>query len=442
MLHKRSFTYLLGTQTMSNAADVIYIMALVSLVLKGTDSIISAILVPLIRVGVQMVSGFLAPLLMVRYQLPAILFISQLGQLILFLVLASYLLLVDGDPSWLLVFGLVAGMSFFDGWTTPARNALIPRLASGDALMRANSLVSISDQIVQFAGWGLSGVLVAMLGDRTLLLAGLLYLLAMVFTSLIRDPHEAEHYLVSLRTRVADLTTLEDEIPLQQDHGARASAEGEAAADGKTKWQILREGWGIIGSTPKLVSLVFMDMIDMLGSSVWVGAFTLAFAEQVLHRGEEWWGFINAAYFAGAVGGGLIVYAIVDRVKGRLAYAMIGGMAGYGILTALYAVNAQPFLTLAIVLLMGPAAELAAVSRRTLVQQSASAQDLPKVLAAQSTLINFAFCVSLILMGWIADRFGIVNLYLFAAAMTGVAVVVGLLFRKSLAAGSLEQVNS
>ncbi len=31
-MHKRSFTYLLGTQTMSNAADILYIMALVSLV--------------------------------------------------------------------------------------------------------------------------------------------------------------------------------------------------------------------------------------------------------------------------------------------------------------------------------------------------------------------------------------------------------------------------
>lgn len=69
-MHKRSFTYLLGTQTMSNAADILYIMALVSLVFHETDSIFSSVLVPLLRMGAQMISGFLAPLILVRFQLP------------------------------------------------------------------------------------------------------------------------------------------------------------------------------------------------------------------------------------------------------------------------------------------------------------------------------------------------------------------------------------
>lgn len=69
-MHRRSFTYLLGTQTMSNAADILYIMALVSLVFHETDSIFSSVLVPLLRMGAQMISGFLAPLILARFQLP------------------------------------------------------------------------------------------------------------------------------------------------------------------------------------------------------------------------------------------------------------------------------------------------------------------------------------------------------------------------------------
>ncbi len=76
-MHKRSFTYLLGTQTMSNAVDILYIMALVSLVFHETDSIFSSVLVPLLRMGAQMISGFLAPLILARFQLPFILFVSQ-----------------------------------------------------------------------------------------------------------------------------------------------------------------------------------------------------------------------------------------------------------------------------------------------------------------------------------------------------------------------------
>ncbi|MBE0342495.1 MFS transporter, partial [Paenibacillus sp. 28ISP30-2] len=78
-MHKRSFTYLLGTQTMSNAADILYIMALVSLVFHETDSIFSSVLVPLLRMGAQMISGFLAPLILARFQLPFILFVSHFG---------------------------------------------------------------------------------------------------------------------------------------------------------------------------------------------------------------------------------------------------------------------------------------------------------------------------------------------------------------------------
>lgn len=175
-----------------------------------------------------------------------------------------------------------------------------------------------------------------------------------------------------------------------------------------------------------------MDMIDLLGGSVWVGAFTLAFAQQVLHKSEAWWGYINAAYFAGAIGGGIVVLACVKHLQRRLLPAMLAGMAGYGLLTAWYALNTLPPLTLLIVLLMGLPAEMSVVSRRTMMQMSVSVQDLPKVLSAQATLTSLTFCISLLLMGWIADHLGIVNLYLFSAVLTLIAVIYGVFSRRAL----------
>ncbi|MGM1023250.1 MAG: MFS transporter [Bacillota bacterium] len=433
-MHKRSFTYLLGTQTMSNAADILYIMALVSLVFHETDSIFSSVLVPLLRMGAQMISGFLAPLILARFQLPFILFASQFGQLAFFALLLGHLWSAGTSPVWVLVFTLVAAMSFLDGWTTPARNALIPRLASGEGLMRANSLVSVSDQTVQLAGWGLSGVLVAMLGsEKTLLVAVGLYMIAMIFTSLIRDPLEGKaHYLLQPGTRVRSGDSLASTSPAQLEDTLYGPESESPALPPKRKKEILREGWSLIGASRRLKALIFMDMIDLLGGSVWVGAFTLAFAQQVLHKSEAWWGYINAAYFAGAIGGGIIVLACVKYLQRRLLSAMLAGMACYGLLTAWYALNTLPPLTLLIVLLMGLPAEMSVVSRRTMMQMSVSVHDLPKVLSAQATLTSMTFCISLLLMGWIADHLGIVNLYLFSALLTLIAVIYGIFSRHAL----------
>jgi hypothetical protein len=411
----RPFYFLWTTQTAANAADVLYIMALTVLVLNQTESLVSAAFMPLMRSGAQMLSSLIAPLLINRFRLPALLLFSQTGQFLLFVCLAVYLQLNGDDSSLVLVFALVFVMSFLDGWTVPARNALIPRLVAHErGLLKANGLISVSDQVVQFAGWGLSGVIVALLGaSHTLLLTAVIYGLAAALTLGVKEPAEVEP--VHQQTEV---------LP------------DENAASPSSRWHTLTEGWKIIWRMPRLRLLTFMDIIDMLGGSVWVGAFTLAFVQVALGQSEEWWGFINAAYFAGTVGGGLLVLALGRAIGNRFLTAMLIGMAGYGILTVFYSLNTQPFIALILVLLMGPFAELSIINRRTLIQRSVSKEMLPKVLSAQASLLHLVFCTSLLVMASLAEWFGIVNLYLFAAGLTMLALWVGLLGRRSFHNGA------
>lgn len=412
----RPFYYLWTTQTAANAADVLYIMALTVLVLDRTDSLVSAALMPLMRSGAQMLSGLIAPLLIKRFKLTSLLLLSQTGQFLLFIALALYLQLNGNNASLIIVFALVFVMSFLDGWTVPARNALIPRLVSQEqGLLKANGLISVSDQVVQFAGWGLSGMIVAVMGaSPTLLLTAVIYGLAAAFTLGVREPG--------------------DTIP---EHQQTNASPDEQAASSASNWHTLTEGWTMIWRMPRLRLLTFMDIIDMLGGSVWVGAFTLAFVQAALGQGEEWWGFINAAYFAGTVSGGLLVLALARTIGSRYLSAMLIGMAGYGILTALYALNTEPVLALILVLLMGPFAELSIINRRTLIQRSVAKDMLPKVLSAQASLLHLVFCISLLVMAGLAEQFGIVNLYLLAAGLTLLALIVGLFgLRAFQAAGS------
>ncbi|PZT56511.1 MFS transporter [Paenibacillus silvae] len=403
----RPFYYLWTTQTAANAADVLYIMALTVMVLDRTNSLVSTALLPLMRSGAQMLSSFAAPLLIQRFQLSRLLLLSQTGQFLLFICLALYLQLNGNSSSLMLVFSLIFVMSFLDGWTTPARNALIPRLVTHEqGLLKANGLMSVSDQVVQFAGWGLSGVIVAWIGSSpTLMVTAIIYGLAAAFTIGVQEPNHADSMAKSKSQKSAEIT----------------------AETGTNRWQTLTEGWKMIWQTPRLRVLTFMDMIDMLGGSIWVGAFTLAFVQVALGQGEEWWGFINAAYFAGTIGGGLLVLVLAKVIGCRYFGVMMLGMAGYGVLTAIYAMNSQPLAALILVMLMGPFAELAMINRRTLIQSSVAAPMLPKVLSAQASMMHLVFCISLLGMAWLAEYIGIVNLYLFAAALTILAIVAGLL---------------
>ncbi|WJH29106.1 MFS transporter [Paenibacillus sp. CC-CFT742] len=403
----RPFYFLWTTQTAANAADVLYIMALTVLVLDRTDSLVSAALMPLMRSGAQMLSSLIAPLLINRFKLSNLLLMSQVGQFLLFIGLAVYLQFNGEASSLVLVFLLVFVMSFLDGWTTPARNALVPRLVLREqGLLKANGLLSVSDQIVQFAGWGLSGIIVAFMGaSPTLLLTAVIYGLAAVFTLGVKEPVRSEI----------------DEKELD------ALSSNDISEIGTSKWHTLTEGWKMIWETPRLRVLTFMDMIDMLGASIWVGAFTLAFVQVALGQGEEWWGFINAAYFAGTIGGGLLVLALARTIGNRYVLVMMIGMAGYGVLTALYALNTLPVVALILVMFMGPFAELSVINRRTLIQHSVDKQLLPKVLSAQASLMHLVFCISLLGMAGLAEYIGIVNLYLFAAGLTILALLVGLL---------------
>ncbi|QNK55995.1 MFS transporter [Paenibacillus sp. PAMC21692] len=393
----RSFYYLLGTQTSSNMADILYTMALTVMVLNQTDSLISATLVPLIRGAMGMISGSVAPLLMARFKLTRLLFVSQLGQFVVFSLLVLYLW-NRGDSSVLLpVLLLVSVLSFLDGWTTPSRNSLVPRLVGLDSeLLKANGMLSVSDQIVQFAGWGLSGVVVVLIGtSNTMLAAAVIYGLAASLTLRIHEP--------------------------------AVEINGGEKSPARSNRNILIEGWQLIWRVPRLRVLTFMDVSDMIANSVWAGAFLLVYVQQVLKRGDEWWGFINAAYFSGTLLGGIIVVSMVEKLSRRIYSYMLVGMIGYSLFIYLFAFNQSPWLALLFVVLCGPFAELAMVSRKTLLQRSLDKARLPQLFSAQNVLLNLFFCLSLLGMAWIAETFGIVPLFVFAACLTSVTVVIGLL---------------
>ena len=193
----------------------------------------------------------------------------------------------------------------------------------------------------------------------------------------------------------------------------------------------LKEGWVELWRSRPLRALLIMDVIEQFGGSVWAGSFILVFVLESLQKGEQWWGYINASYFGGAVLGGILLITMTKRIEKRIMGSLLLGTLGYVIIVALFAINTTAAVALIIMFFTGPMTELANLCRRTLLQRSVDPQLLPKVFSAQYTLLSLIYGLSLLIMSLIADTFGIVAVYLLAAAISGLAVLVGWTNRRS-----------
>lgn len=159
MQNKYSFRFLWLGQSLANLADPLYIMSLVSIIYSQTHSTLLSALVPVVRLGMVSIGGVIAPILMERFPLAKLLSLSQTLQTVLLATMVT-IGFAEGDVHlWMWL--LVAMISFLDGWTKPTRNALIPILVPKADLMKANSQVAVSDQVVSLVGWSSGGILVS-----------------------------------------------------------------------------------------------------------------------------------------------------------------------------------------------------------------------------------------------------------------------------------------
>jgi MFS family permease len=398
-MKSRSFLFLWLSQSLANLGDVFYTVALVTLVYKVTQNVTFTALVPFFVYTAQLISGLLAPLLLDRMPLQRILLYFQLGKSLILILLCLLTASAVATQHFALLFLFIFLTSFLDGWTTPARNALVPRLVSEKHLIKANSMLATTDQTVQFIGWASGGLLVAALGSVHVLWSTLvLFLFATVLTLPIRD---------------------------------RTKCHREKNEPG-SKLDSIRVGWLTIWQTPPLRVILFMDVLEGIAEAVWMGAILLAFVQEALQLKEQWWGFINASYLVGTIAGSLIVLLFSKWINRRLTMALLISSTCYGMFILIFGMSQSPWGALLCSLLMGPVYQMRDIAQRTISQQNVSLELLPKVLSAQNTLNYATYMISILLMGLIAETLGVRAVYLTASGLLGLASLIGALLIKTL----------
>ncbi|MGH0598127.1 MFS transporter [Bacillus mycoides] len=377
---KRSLTYYLGSKICITLADIVYIMIITTHIYITTRSATITALFPLLQVITNLIANTSAPLIMNRFPSYSLLYTLQWIKTALLILLMILFPILSTNISALLTF--VIFISLCSGWSAPLLYAVIPRLTPQEKLIKVNSVFSFSTQIIQAAAYSFTSIIVLLIGvTSTLMINNILMIFGCITLHLSLQSIQAE--------RVAEPTS--------------------------SKTTALLEGWKLLFQHPSLRIVTIMDLIETFAGTIWIGAITMAYVTTVLHKGEDWWGYINTSYYVGTLIGGILAWKMSTYIQKNLIRSMAIGSLMFSILTFLYGMTSSGFIALFLCVLMGPCYQIRDISQTTVLQSSVTPSLLSKMYTAHGALLSTASGLSMLSVGIITDMFGVRTIYIIAA---------------------------
>lgn len=377
---KRSLTYYLGSKICITLADIVYIMIITTHIYITTRSATITALFPLLQVITNLIANTSAPLIMNRFPSYSLLYTLQWIKTALLILLMILFPILSTNISALLTF--VIFISLCSGWSAPLLYAVIPRLTPQEKLVKVNSVFSFSTQIIQASAYSFTSIIVLLIGvTSTLMINNILMIFGCITLHLSLQSIQAE--------RVAEPTS--------------------------SKTTALLEGWKLLFQHPSLRIVTIMDLIETFAGTIWIGAITMAYVTTVLHKGEDWWGYINTSYYVGTLIGGILAWKMSTYIQKNLIRSMAIGSLMFSILTFLYGMTSSGFIALFLCVLMGPCYQIRDISQTTVLQSSVTPSLLSKMYTAHGALLSTASGLSMLSVGIITDMFGVRTIYIIAA---------------------------
>ncbi|MGD7022815.1 MFS transporter [Rossellomorea vietnamensis] len=389
MMKTQAFRYLWIGQALANGGDVLFIVAVIAAVFNITESALMMSIIPVVITFSRFISSVIAPLILDRFHLKNLLFYSQCFKTALLVVLSLLLFLKTGNL--LAVFLLVCCVAFLDGWALPARNAFVPSIVRREDLMGANGFLSTVDQAVQFSAWAFGGILVAFAGvEWTLVLTSFLFLASSLM-------------MFSLPLNSAG-------IPMKQEKELSFAAK-------------MAEGWGDIWRSSRLRNIFFIYAIESAATVVWIAAILYIYVDQQLGRGEEWWGFINGAFFIGLIAAGVLLLKTHRFFSGDIYRWLPVALLFTSMATLFFGLTSIALLSLIFSVVFGFFDGMKVILLQTAVQHSVSPERLGKVFAAQGAVTTLIFGLFSLGAGFFTEQFGIESVFIVSAILLLLAVI-------------------
>lgn len=394
----RNFHYLWSGQTLGNLGDILYIICLISLVYNETGSVLHMALIPFVKTMSLLVSGFIAPIFIEKYKRTTLLITTLTAKTFLLFGLCLITLYgIDTTFTYALLYVLIVIISLLEGIGNPARRSMVPDLVEQQELVRANSFISVANQTSMLLAWPLGSVLLVVWGEQNMLwLTVVLFLLSSILTS--------------------QINLKETMINESQE----------------SKWLAMKEGWELIFKSRKLTTLTAMDVLENFGHGVWIAAILYVYVETAIGKGEAWWGYINAAFFAGMMIAGIVVYRFSNRMESHLSLVIMTATLCLLGLNVWFGLTSSPWVALMVSFIFGFPQMARDVSQNTLIQHTHRDKQLAKVYASHGTLVYSTFGLATLVLGWFAEEFGVRATYILVSILFLFSFLIAFINREVL----------
>ncbi|MFT8498312.1 MFS transporter [Leuconostoc pseudomesenteroides] len=397
MLKNKNFLFLLFGQSAANIGDTLYIISVISAIYNLTHSVIVSSLVPTIITCAMVIASFMSPLFTNKLKLNHILVSTQL---IKTFFLAGLLFYIKNGFVKQNIFGLfviISIIAFSDGFAQPVSQSISPHYAADNDLVKSNSILNTSFQILGIGGWAGGSILLAWLSVPSILVLSL----ALASLSVI--------LLLQLQSVRID----------QQD------------SENNSIWHNLLRGWRTIDTVPLLKLTAVISILDTFANSVWISSIILAFVQKTLNASQYWWGYINAAYMFGGVLGGVLCYRQSQRIAKNPFSVMITGTTIVALVTFIVSINSNMWFLLCLSGLVGIFGELKDIPQTSLIQSRTDNKLLPNVFSSLTVLYTGTFSMASIFVSALSEQFGVRFVFVISSFLL-VIVSVLLFFNKRL----------
>jgi MFS family permease len=370
MIRNRHFLFLWIVNSITTLAIELFTITILVTIFQQTQSTLLAAGTMVARTMPAFLLGPVAGVLVDRFPRKNILICMDLVRLVL-VGIAIWFLQGDGKVLVAGVYLILTGLSTADVFHRPARLSLIPSLVTKKQLIKANSFILASNQIMVAISYTVGGWLI---------LSVSLYQIAMGVVVLFA---------------ISALTAVLIEVPKRQ--------ETEDDRKKESFWKSFISGWNYLRQHPIARPLTVMETVEHVPHGIWTGALILAFTTQALQGDVSDWGYQVTGYFTGMIIGSLGALLINNWLSQYPGRIIVINACASGLFTLAFASSQTVWIAVVWAFVFGPPAAIRDVAQDSLLQGSVEKGQLGRVYATREMLRNVIFMFAGLFFAWLSD---------------------------------------
>lgn len=400
-MNKKYFFYLWSVNVTTTLAVELFTVTILVAVFAQTSSTLMAAGAMVARTLPPFLLGPAAGVLVDRFPRKNMLIVMGFVQILL-VGLAIWYLHVAKEMSVAVIYLLLASISAADTFHRPARMALIPSLVNIGHLVKANSFILVSNQIMMAISYTAGGWLI----------------LSLPLSQIV--------FGVTALFMLATLAA----VPIVEFRRKDAKKKGK----GESVWKSWISGWNYLCRHPIARPLTIMETVEHLPHGIWTGALMLAFTTRALHGDAVDWGYQVTGYFAGMILGSLVALAINNWLSRYPGHIIIVNACATGLFTLAYASSQTVWMAVIWAFVFGPPFAIRDVAQDSLLQSTVEKGQLGRVYATREMLSNGVFMFSGVFFAWLSGFVSIRHIYVIGGILyllTGLYAISNRALRKS-----------